>query len=291
MSALPAANPLLRLWGAYSRSLQARPVVTKMTAAVLIFTASDLGTQYLTREIPMPPPSPPPPSPHAAGAKRRRAGEGAGTAAAPPPSLPSPPFAPDCRRALSAAAFGAVGTVYLHHWWNLLEVLVGARFPAGPGRRSRIASTAAKVAIDQALSAPLYNWGYFFVTNLVEGRDSLASGPASRAGAAASRATAMIGPLMLDHWRVWPGIHFLNFYFTPVANRVLVQNLVLVGWAGYLSHLNHTAVVPVAAAAAEEEEPDDGASEAAGDETARPRVRVRRRRTFLTGIDVVEKDL
>ena len=137
MSALPAANPLLRLWGAYSRSLQARPVVTKMTAAVLIFTASDLGTQYLTREIPMPPPSPPPPSPHAAGAKRRRAGEGAGTAAAPPPSLPSPPFAPDCRRALSAAAFGAVGTVYLHHWWNLLEVLVGARFPpvraAGPG--------------------------------------------------------------------------------------------------------------------------------------------------------------
>jgi len=49
----------------------------------------------------------------------------------------------------------------------------------------------------------------------------------------------MLLPTMLRHWTVWPAVHTLNFYFNPLHHRVLVQNLVLVGWSGYLSHLNN----------------------------------------------------
>ena len=49
----------------------------------------------------------------------------------------------------------------------------------------------------------------------------------------------MLWSTMLVHWRIWPLVHSFNFYFIPLNDRVLIQNLVLVGWSGYLSHLNH----------------------------------------------------
>lgn len=53
------------------------------------------------------------------------------------------------------------------------------------------------------------------------------------------RAAEMLPPTMLRHWTLWPAIHTLNFYYNPLHHRVLVQNLVLVGWSAYLSHLNN----------------------------------------------------
>ena len=53
------------------------------------------------------------------------------------------------------------------------------------------------------------------------------------------RATEMMPPTMLRHWTLWPAVHTLNFYYNPLHHRVLVQNLVLVGWSAYLSHLNN----------------------------------------------------
>ena len=117
---------------------------------------------------------------------------------------------------------------------------------------------------------------------------------ADRLGSAASKATEMIGPLMLKHWRVWPAIHGLNFYFTPVQNRVLVQNLVLVGWSGYLSHLNHGREVE----GREQEELDivDEVLEEKAEVTTkvihkRRPLRLRRKKTIITGIDVAEVDV
>lgn len=49
----------------------------------------------------------------------------------------------------------------------------------------------------------------------------------------------MLWPTMMQHWKLWPIVHSFNFYFIPLHHRVLVQNTVLVGWSGYLSHLNH----------------------------------------------------
>lgn len=119
-----------------------------------------------------------------------------------------------------------------------------------------------------------------------------------RLESAASKATEMIGPLMLKHWRVWPAIHGLNFYFTPVQNRVLVQNLVLVGWSGYLSHLNHSREIEEK----EQEELDivDEVLEEKAEVTTkvttkvihkRRPLRLRRKKTIITGIDVAEVDV
>ena len=49
----------------------------------------------------------------------------------------------------------------------------------------------------------------------------------------------MLPPTMIRHWTLWPAVHTMNFYYIPLHHRVLVQNLVLVGWSGYLSHLNN----------------------------------------------------
>jgi hypothetical protein len=54
-----------------------------------------------------------------------------------------------------------------------------------------------------------------------------------------TRAADMLWPTMLKHWQLWPFVHCVNFYFMPLHHRVLVQNTVLVGWSGYLSHLNN----------------------------------------------------
>ena len=143
------------------------------------------------------------------------------------------------------------------------------------------------------MSAPLYNWCYFFITNAVHS-NTQSSGVADRLGSAASKAGDMIGPLMMKHWKVWPAIHGLNFYFTPVQNRVLVQNLVLVGWSGYLSHLNHNRELEE-----KEQEELDIVDEVLGEKAEvttkvihkRRPLRLRRKKTIITGIDVAEVDV
>ena len=198
------------------------------------------------------------------------------------------------QRALSASSFGVVGTIYLHYWWDFLERFVNSRFPISQAKStSRLTNTAVKVLIDQSISAPLYNWCYFFITNAVHSHVQ-SDGMTDRLESAASKATEMIGPLMLKHWRVWPAIHGLNFYFTPVQNRVLVQNLVLVGWSGYLSHLNHSQEIEEK----EQEELDivDEVLEEKAEVTTkvihkRRPLRLRRKKTIITGIDVAEVDV
>ena len=153
-----------------------------------------------------------------------------------------------------------------------------------------------KVLIDQSISAPLYNWCYFFITNVVDSNSQSNVNVGDRVGSAASKATDIIGPLMLQHWKIWPAIHSLNFYFTPVHNRVLVQNLVLVGWSGYLSHLNHSREVEEK----EQEVLEIVDEELLEEEKAEMMTKVihkrrllhlKRRKTIITGIDVAEVEV
>ena len=157
-----------------------------------------------------------------------------------------------------------------------------------------------KVLIDQSISAPLYNWCYFFITNAVHSKNSRSNtNVGDRVGSAAGKATDMIGPLMLKHWKIWPAIHSLNFYFTPVQNRVLVQNLVLVGWSGYLSHLNHSREVEekeqevleiVDEELLEEEKAEAEMMKTRGIHKRRL-LHLKRRKTIITGIDVAEVEV
>ena len=107
--------------------------------------------------------------------------------------------------------------------------------------RYRLANTAVKVLIDQGCGAPLYIYTYYIMTNTIQ---KLSSEPEKEMTEileeTESRARHMLWPTMLHHWKVWPAVHSLNFYFVPLQHRVLLQNTVLVGWSGYLSHINKT---------------------------------------------------
>ncbi|CAB9505246.1 Protein SYM1 [Seminavis robusta] len=144
----------------------------------------------------------------------------------------------DIARASSGACFGVVATAYLHVWWGFLETTIGSLVPAA---RSRLLNTAVKVVIDQGCAAPLYVYSYYILTKSLQ---DISAQPDRSVGEildeSESRARHMLWPTMLQHWKLWPAVHSLNFYFVPIQHRVLVQNTVLVGWSGYLSHLNKT---------------------------------------------------
>lgn len=129
-----------------------------------------------------------------------------------------------------------MATSYLHFWWAFLESTIGSLVPAA---RSRVLNTAVKVFVDQTAGAPLYIYTYYVVTNSVQ---QLTAEPKRKVvdvlEETEAKARHMLWPTMLKHWKVWPAVHSLNFYFVPLQHRVLLQNAVLVGWSGYLSHLN-----------------------------------------------------
>ena len=40
------------------------------------------------------------------------------------------------------------------------------------------------------------------------------------------------------NWALWPGVQAINFKFVPLEGRVLVVNVVSLGWNCYLSYVN-----------------------------------------------------
>ena len=143
----------------------------------------------------------------------------------------------DWTRATSGAVFGVVGSCYLHVVWGMLETAVETRVPV---RRSRVVNTTVKVLVDQGLSAPVYIYCYYIVTNTIQKGMAVATAGVSSSmkdwtdalRSVQQKANDVIVPTMLLHWRVWPLVHSVNFYFVPLQHRVLVQNVVLIGWSG-----------------------------------------------------------
>ena len=172
--------------------------MTKASAAAIIFFASDSVAQYVTRDD------------------------------------SDETFSFQWHRALSGSVFGIVSTVFLHNWWGCLEGAVGARLPVA---QHRFANTMTKVVIDQAIRAPFYIYSYYMVTNTLQTLASQrglpdAKSPQKVLEETNRKASDMLWPTMMRHWRLWPLVHSFNFYFVPLHHRVLVQNLVLVGWSG-----------------------------------------------------------
>jgi protein Mpv17 len=190
------ASVFVRAWQSYSQALYRNPLTTKATAAAVIFFVSDSATQYLTRD---------------------RQSDFKQTYS--------------LSRALSGSAFGIVATGFLHVWWGFLERAVGVRLPVA---QHRLANTMTKVFLDQSIGAPFYIYSYYVVTNFLQ---NMSNNPEDKSPEeilqeTRTKASSMLWPTMLRHWRLWPLVHSFNFYFVPLHHRVLVQNLVLVGWSG-----------------------------------------------------------
>jgi len=185
---------LVRAWEAYSRSLYRPPLMTKASTAATIFFTSDFAAQYITRD---------------------RASD----------------FTFNVNRALSGSCFGVLSTMYLHVWWGFLEGAVGKRLPVA---QHRLANTLTKVFIDQGFAAPCYVYSYYVITNFIQqmAENTDAKSPEQVLKETRAKASEMLWPTMIRHWRMWPLVHTFNFYFVPLHHRVLVQNLFLVGWSG-----------------------------------------------------------
>lgn len=235
-------NRLSHFWTWYQRSLAVRPIRTKTATAGFIFFSSDLATQFISWE------------------------EDDGVSV-------------DFRRALSGAGFGVFGTLYLHYWWGFLEKLVEARLPSA---RSKLANTLMKVFIDQGFAAPLYYHNYYFFTNFANPKVSGTNKPGKellfreRVQIASDRTRELALPTMIAAWKIWPAVVGFNFYFVPVQNRVLVQNLVLAVWSGYLSYLNHE---------------QDRSKQADAIIRSMEKTTLKRRKTVFIGLDVVEEEV
>lgn len=206
-----------RLWEKYTEALIARPLLVKGGAASVIFMVSDTATQMIME--------------------------------------PNDPW--DASRALSGAGFGVAATCWLHYWWNFLELVINKRMPVGSYGQNKFINALGKVVADQLIGAPLYIYGYYCVThfgtefqaamaknNEVENKETKEESSASEVvlplmKETSDRALEMLPDTLLRHWTLWPIVHTLNFYYNPIHHRVLVQNIVLIFWSGYLSHLNN----------------------------------------------------
>lgn len=91
---------------------------------------------------------------------------------------------------------------------------------------SKIATTTARVLMDQTLFAST-NMAFFLSTMAyLEGESPK------------KRLEQAYLPGLKANWMVWPAVQFTNFTFVPLEHRVLVVNIVSLGWNCYLSYLN-----------------------------------------------------
>ena len=222
------------LWDCYTRALLKRPLLVKGGAASVIFLVSDTATQKLMG-----------------------------------PSSKEKDW--DVSRAISGSFFGVAATCWLHYWWGFLEVCVNKRLPV---QNNKLANALTKVVADQLVGAPLYIYSYYCVTHfgtmwmeqkqnynskntVAPNNDAKSSDKTKKNNSnnnnsvlsllrsTSERALEMLPDTLLRHWTLWPVVHTLNFYFNPIHHRVLVQNIVLIFWSGYLSHLNNGGLLVV----------------------------------------------
>jgi protein Mpv17 len=45
-------------------------------------------------------------------------------------------------------------------------------------------------------------------------------------------------PVLKTNWFLWPWVQIANFGFVPLEHRLLVVNVVALGWNCYLSYMN-----------------------------------------------------
>ncbi|KZF24234.1 hypothetical protein L228DRAFT_228204 [Xylona heveae TC161] len=124
-------------------------------------------------------------------------------------------FARTGRMALyGGAVFGPAATT----WFKFLQNKVVLQ--------NKTAQVAARVGLDQLAFTPL-NLGFFLTSmSLMEGTD-----PKKKINDTYTKA-------LTTNWMVWPWVQMANFTVVPLEHRVLVVNIVALGWNCYLSYIN-----------------------------------------------------
>ncbi|CAM9117372.1 unnamed protein product, partial [Ectocarpus fasciculatus] len=120
-------------------------------------------------------------------------------------------------------AFGAIVNVWIHGWWGVLEKQLERHISS---KTNKFKNAFVKVVIDQAFGSPVFNTIFFSSQQALQGKNF----------EEVKEAVATRLPVQLArHYTVWPFVHLINFSFVPLHRRVIVQNVLTVGWAAYLS--------------------------------------------------------
>ena len=124
-------------------------------------------------------------------------------------------------RTLRQCVFGAcVHAPWTHFVWGRLELLLPT---------NSVRHVALKVAADQLISAPLFFAVYFGYTGAVQG-EGLED---------VTQRWRRVWPTLQVVWCVWPWVHFINFRYVPLHNRLLVALTLQLFWNSFLSHLGN----------------------------------------------------
>ena len=116
--------------------------------------------------------------------------------------------------AYGGCAFGPAAVV----WMRTLAARVRTARPA--------TTLAARVAADQLLFTPANLACFLSYMAWMEGADVRA------------RLRDAYVPVLRTNWMVWPLVQSVNFAVVPLEHRVLVVNVVALGWNCYLSYMN-----------------------------------------------------
>ncbi|KAI8079725.1 sym-1 [Halteromyces radiatus] len=117
---------------------------------------------------------------------------------------------------------GLVAGPALSNWYRVLEHNVKGSTP--------VKALLKKVAVDQFLCAPVFIGVFFSVQGWMEGK----SVEEIKQKLDHGYTTAVI-----NNYKLWPAVQLVNFYFIPLNHRLMMTNLVALGWNSYLSWINH----------------------------------------------------
>ncbi|MCJ1285974.1 Protein required for ethanol metabolism [Xylographa opegraphella] len=112
------------------------------------------------------------------------------------------------------AIFGPAATT----WYKILQSRINFRSQTG--------TIVARVLADQTIFASTNLFVFLSTMAILEGSDPKAKLKSTYAEA------------LKKNWMVWPAVQFVNFRYVPLEHRVMVVNVVSIGWNCYLSYLN-----------------------------------------------------
>ncbi|PYH75546.1 putative integral membrane protein, Mpv17/PMP22 family [Aspergillus uvarum CBS 121591] len=113
------------------------------------------------------------------------------------------------------AVFGPVAT----KWYQLLQARVAFR--------SAGSTLVARVGADQLLFAPTMIGVFLSSMSLLEGKSP------------ADKLSRSYWDALRANWTVWPAVQAVNLFLVPLPFRVLVVNVVNVGWNCFMSLINN----------------------------------------------------
>lgn len=112
------------------------------------------------------------------------------------------------------AVFGPGATI----WYKALQKNINLK--------STNATIAARVLVDQTVFASTNLFLFLSSMAYMEGTD-----PKEKLQSTYPNA-------LIKNWMVWPAVQAINFKLVPLEHRVLVVNIVSLGWNCYLSYIN-----------------------------------------------------